>query len=140
MNDNHCEQADRVAAYLLAFACRRAPGRRSFCGTYLVRIARRLKAKVCLSFTLEELDGLLALLPPAYEGGREALSDATGAQQALMDKARALIPAVRRTTGARSEDEDCLSVALDVLGLWDPEKDGELAQEIDIPGTLRKKE
>lgn len=125
-------QIDRVAAWLLAFACCRSPGERDFCGTYLIRVARRLKDDVRRSFTEDELDGLMALLPPLYAGGKNALPPLSWEQNVLLARAGAILPRVRRTMGRRQPDEDCMAIALDILGLWEPEEEG-AAWEIDVP-------
>lgn len=121
----------QVAAYLLAIACRRAPGKRSFCGTCLTRVAERLESGVRRRFTTEEQRDLLELLPALYAGEAAVLADLSAGRRALLTRAEAILPAVRRTTGVRSADEDCLELALYILALRDPEPDG--VRTVDIP-------
>lgn len=131
---------DLLAEHLLAEACRRAPGKRGFCGTYLSRVARDLDLRIARTFTLRELRILGALLDLKGDEREEPividLSDvdltAVPEQEkaALLARLDGLIPRVRRTLGRRDDAEDPQAIARWILH---PEGGILEGSEIDIP-------
>lgn len=109
------EAPDMLCEHLLAIACRRAPGKRGFCGFYLSRVADSLRSSVRRHFTLQEmrlLAGLLALPTPEAIPAQALCAQE---QQALLTRLEALVPRVRRTTGLRHENEDPHALAHAIL-------------------------
>lgn len=97
--------APLITQHLMTAACRRAPGKRGFCGRYLSIVAERLELKVLTRFSARELYALAALLRLRQDAA--ALQDMTAEQKRnLLMRARNLIPAVRRTTGVRVDGDD----------------------------------
>ena len=119
-----------LAEHLLATACRRAPGKQGFCGTYLSRVARNLDLRIARSFTLRELQALGAMLHLQEGLPIDPAAIPADEKAALLSRLEALTPAVRRTTGLRSEDEDPAALARWILH---PETMAIDGASIDVP-------